>query len=105
MSPSVMLMILGAMCLAGTLIYISHRQWISVWRGHRIRLHQFKIIVEMDDEPVLVESQGVFHGTHQKEWTHPDLGTKTSKVMKIQKGLNVSLEIGDEIILEFAFHS
>lgn len=103
MPPSVILMILGALCLAGALLYISHRQWISVWRGHRIRirLHQFKIIVEIDDEPVLAESQGFFHRTHQQEWTHPALGTKTITVKKIQKGqegLNVSLEIGDEII-------
>ena len=103
MPISVILMIIGAICSVGTLAYISHRQWISVWRGHRIRirLHQLKIIVEIDDEPVLVESQGIIHRPYHTEWNHPALGKKIITVKRTQKGqegVNVSLEIGDEII-------
>ena len=103
MPPSVIIMLLGAISFAATLVYISNRQWISVWRGHRIRirLQHFKIAVEIDDVPVLMESQSVFNKTHQTKWNHPALGTKMIRVEKIHKGrdgLSLKFEIGDEII-------
>ena len=103
MPLSVIAMIIGALSFAGIMIYLSHRQWISVWRGHRIRirLHHFKVFLEIDDEPIFSESQSFIRKTHQTEWEHPALGKKEVKITKIQRGqdgLALNLEIGDEIV-------
>ena len=103
MPLSVIALIIAAFSFAGTLMYLSHRQWISVWRGHqiRIRFHQFKVFLEIDGVPVFSESRHLIRNTHETEWEHPGLGKTKIKIVKIpqgQDGLSLHLEIGEEIV-------
>ena len=103
MPLSVIALIMGALLFAGTMMNLSHREWISVWRGHRIKIkfHHFKIFVEVDGVPIFEERQGLARRVHETEWAHPALGKKNLKITKIpqgQDGLTLNLEIGDEIV-------
>ena len=100
---TVIALILGAFSFAGTCIYASHRQWIAVWRGHRIRirLQHYKVFLEIDDTPIFSESQSLIRKKHETEWEHPALGTTNIQIQKVvlgQDGLNLNLQIGEEIV-------
>ena len=110
MPLSVIAMFIGVFAFVGSLLYLSHRQWISVWRGHRIRirLHHFKVFLDIDDVPVFCESQSFIRRQHQTEWEHPALGKKDVVITKVhrgQDGLSLNLEIGDEIVPLFELPS
>ena len=99
----VLLLVMGVFPLVGLLVYISHEQWVAVWRGHRIRLrlHQSRVFFEVDGELIFEAKQGFIKDTYETEWEHPALG-KTNvlikKRLKGQDGINLQLQIGEEII-------
>ena len=95
-------LIFAALAFAWAISYYSHRHWVTIWRGHRIRIrlrHQ-KVFFEVDDELVFQCPQGLKR-TYETEWEHAALGKTTvliKKLIKGQDGVHLHLEIGDEII-------
>ena len=86
------LIILASLCFVAAIvmadIWFSHRQWVAIWRGHRIRVrtHRAKIFVELDDKEIFVQKNGLIKTKYEQEWEHPALGSTNILVEKITKG-------------------
>lgn len=84
-------------------MWFSHRQWVAIWRGHRIRvrMHRAKIFVELDDKEIFVQKNGLVKKNYEQEWEHPALGSTNILIEKVTKGsdgIDLNMCIGDEII-------
>ena len=100
---SVVLMMIAALGFAYGVSYLSHHQWIAIWRGHqiRIRLHHQKVFFEVDGVVVFEQNQGLIKRQFEDEWAHPALGdtrVQVEKHTKGQDGVGIRLRIGDEIV-------
>ena len=99
-------LIAGGLAAAGVIgslqLWFSDRQWVGMWRGHRVSVHhvQGRVVVELDGESALSQVRLPLRWTHSEDWSHPALGHATVSLSKLMIGGNgeftVSLAIGDE---------
>lgn len=105
MLPAVVisLSILGIVGFVMANVWYSHRQWVAVWRGHKVlvRMHHAKIFVELDQQPIFEQPYGFIKTKYQQEWTHPALGATMIHLQKVVEGSDgegLRLRIGEELI-------
>lgn len=94
--------LIGTAGIGALQLWFSDRQWVAVWRGHRIRVqhHEGRVIVEMDGQVILSQRRMVFRRAYAAEWSHPALGETTIALSKIPIGsqgeFSLAMTIGEE---------
>ncbi len=100
----VVVLFAGSAGLGGLQAWSSDRQWVGVWRGHRIRVrhHRGEVLVEVDGEVALSQVRWPLRRSHTAAWSHAGLGDTTVDLTRLYIGgngeYNLSLSIGDERI-------
>ena len=94
--------LLAAASMAGLQHWFSDRQWVGMWRGHRVLLrHQSaRVIVEIDGQVVLSKSRTSLSQKYTQSWSHAALGETTIALSKNSIGnqgeFTMLMSIGDE---------
>lgn len=92
--------LLAAAGMAGLQHWFSNRQWVGMWRGHRVLLRHQKarILVEIDGQVVLSKPRMSLRYT--ESWSHSALGETTIDLSRNSIGsqgeFTMLMSIGDE---------
>lgn len=90
--------------LAALQLWFNDRQWLTVWRGHRVlvRHHKGRVVVDIDGQTVLSQRRYFFRKHHHESWHHPVIGdaeiTLSKQVIGAQGEFTLSMKIGEEQI-------
>jgi len=94
--------LLAAASMGGFQHWFSDRQWVGMWRGHRVLLRHLKgrVRVEIDGQVVLEQSRMSLSQQYTQPWSHPALGETTIGLSKNSIGgqgeFTMMMSIGEE---------
>jgi hypothetical protein len=89
-------------CIAAGQHWFSDRQWVGMWRGHRVSLRHMggRVVVEVDGQEVLSQARKLIGQTYAEAWSHAALGETTIQLSKRTIGsqgeFDMLMSIGEE---------
>jgi len=90
--------------VAAAQLWLSDRQWVSTWRGHRVlvRHHKGRVVVDIDGQTVLSQGRLFLRKRYREPWQHPEIGdaavTLTKQLIGGHGDFTLSMTIGEEQI-------
>ncbi len=88
--------------IGGLQLWFSDRQWVGMWRGHKVRVHHQRgqVVVDIDGQTTLAQLRRPLQRRHTEQWSHGALGDTTVELTRMFIGGNgeftMSLTLGGE---------